>query len=72
MPKKTSPADVLSPRERAVVLGIAEGKTYQEIAESLGVGYETVKTYAARLRKKLGLNSKTSVAVWAVRNKLTD
>jgi DNA-binding CsgD family transcriptional regulator len=72
VPKKTSPADVLSPRERAVVLGIAEGKTYQEIAESLGVGYETVKTYAARLRKKLGLNSKTSVAVWAVRNKLTD
>ena len=72
MVKKTNPADVLSPREKAVVLGIAEGKTYQAIAESLGVGYETVKTYAARLRKKLGLNSKTSVAVWAVRNKLMD
>ena len=70
MSKKNKLVDLLSPREKAVVLGIAEGKTYQEIAEDLGVGYETVKTYAARLRKKLGLNSKTAVAVWAVKNNL--
>jgi len=68
---KNKEVSLLSPRERAVVVGIAEGKTYQEIAEDLGVGYETVKTYAARLRKKLGLGSKTAVAVWAVKNKLT-
>lgn len=65
-------AATLSKREMDVIRGIAQGKTYQVVADDLGVGYETVKTYAARVRKKLGLNSKTAVAVWALQNKLID
>ena len=59
------PIDVtLSKRELEVVRLIVKGRKYREIAESLGLGYETVKTYAARIRKKLGVNSKTEIATW--------
>lgn len=47
---------------------ITRGLKYNEIAEELGLSFETVKTYAARIRRKLGLRSKTEVAVWAVRS----
>lgn len=58
----------LHPREEAVLRGIANGMTYQQIADDLGLGYETVKTWAGRLRKKLGLH-KAGLAAWAVRNR---
>ena len=58
----------LSPREAQVVLGIVDGLKYHEIAASLGLTYETVKTYVRRIRKKLDLDSKTAIAVWGVRN----
>lgn len=58
----------LSPREAEVVGCITRGLKYNEIAEELGLSFETVKTYAARIRRKLGLRSKTEVAVWAVRS----
>lgn len=55
----------LTARELEVIRQIVKGKTYKEIAVSLGLGYETVKTYAARIRKKLGFSSKVLVALWA-------
>ena len=55
----------LTPRERQVVLLIQQNKKYREIATELGLGYETVKTYATRIRKKLDLSSKVAVALWA-------
>lgn len=62
----------LSKREREVVVQIAQGKKYQEIADSLKINYETVKTYAARTRKKLNLSSKVDLALWAFRSGLVD
>lgn len=60
----------LSPRQRDVIVGIAEGKKYHEIATELELTYETVKTYVRRLRKKLKLNSKVQLAIWALNNKV--
>jgi DNA-binding NarL/FixJ family response regulator len=48
----------LSPRERAVLLRIAQGYTYQEIAEQLGIGVNSVGTYRARLAEKLGVKGR--------------
>lgn len=55
----------LTVRELQVVLLIRQDKKYREIAECLGLGCETVKTYAARIRKKLKLTSKLAMALWA-------
>jgi DNA-binding CsgD family transcriptional regulator len=58
----------LTNREKQVVDLIGKDLKYREIAVRLGLGYETVKTYAARIRSKLGLNTKVAVALWAERN----
>lgn len=57
----------LSEREHQVTELIAQGLKYKEIAEALGLGHETVRTYAARVRKKLGMHSRTEIAIWYVR-----
>ena len=58
----------LTPREYDVVKLIVKGLRYKEIADDLGLSYETVKTYVGRIRRKLSVSSKTEVALWAVRN----
>lgn len=55
----------LSPQETTVVVHIAKGMLYREIAEQLGLSEETVRKYAARARGKLGLNNKVKLAMWA-------
>ena len=49
----------LSPRERVVVRLIAEGKANKEIADELGIGAASVKTYVSRLFMKLGAHDRT-------------
>ena len=58
----------LTPRESDVVKLIVKGLRYKEIADDLGLSYETVKTYVGRIRRKLSVSSKTEIALWAVRN----
>lgn len=65
MSKSKKGSVTLTPRERQVVLLIQQNKKYREIASELGLGYETIKTYATRIRKKLDLSSKVAVALWA-------
>ena len=60
----------LTPRELQVVALIGADLKYKEIAKQLGLGYETVKTYAARIRKKLNVSSKVAVALWAHQQRL--
>lgn len=58
----------LSTRELAVLRGISQDKTYAQIAHDLGVSYETVKSYASRLRAKLGVHTKIGLALYWERN----
>tara|TARA_R110000751_G_scaffold94131_2_gene183676 strand:- start:3388 stop:3636 length:249 start_codon:yes stop_codon:yes gene_type:complete len=62
----------LTERERQVVELIGKCMTYPEIAEELGLAYETVKTYASRVRKRLSLKSKVAIALWAKEKGLID
>ena len=43
----------LSPREREVLDGLAEGQAYKQIAEKLGVSIHTVRNYIRRIYEKL-------------------
>jgi DNA-binding CsgD family transcriptional regulator len=58
----------LTPRQIDVVRLIVEGMTYRQIGERLGLSCESVKTYAARIREKLGVTTKVEVAVWGSHN----
>ncbi len=65
MKQKPDVADRLTPREKQIVVLIGKNKKYREIADELGLAYETVKTYVTRIRKKLELSSKFAVGLWA-------
>ena len=63
-----SRVDTLTPREREVLTGIAEGRSNREIARSLGVSEKTVKAHVSSVLAKLGVQDRTQAAVYAVRN----
>ena len=67
-PRKESAA--LTPREREVVVGIARGNTNRQIAKALAVSERTARTHVSNILAKLGLTSRTQVAMWAVREGL--
>jgi len=49
----------LSPREREVLDCLSQGFLYKEIAEKLGISYETVHTYVRRIYEKLQVRTRT-------------
>lgn len=48
----------LTPREMEVFEQLSKGKSYAEVALKLRIGYETVRTHAARICNKLGTKSR--------------
>jgi DNA-binding NarL/FixJ family response regulator len=53
------PAESLSPREQEVLDCLAQGFLYKEIADKLGISYETVHTYIRRIYEKLQVRTRT-------------
>lgn len=53
------PTADLSPREKEVLDCLAQGFLYKEIAEKLGISYETVHTYIRRIYEKLQVRTRT-------------
>jgi DNA-binding NarL/FixJ family response regulator len=51
--------ETLSTREREVLDCLAKGLIYKEIAEKLGISYETVHTYIRRIYEKLQVRTRT-------------
>ncbi|WP_018489617.1 MULTISPECIES: response regulator [unclassified Streptomyces] len=58
----------LSPREREVVVLLAEGLTNAEIATALSITVGTVKTHLTNVQAKLGARNRVEIAAWAWRN----
>ena len=63
--------EVLSPRERTVLLKLAAGKRILEIAAELNVHEKTVSTYRRRILDKLQLTSTADLVHYAIDHKLT-
>ena len=53
------PSETLSPREQEVLDCLAKGFLYKEIAEKLGISYETVHTYIRRIYEKFQVRTRT-------------
>jgi DNA-binding NarL/FixJ family response regulator len=70
-PRERGPsAACLTDREHDVLTQLATGSTNKEIAQSLGISYETVKEHVQHVLQKLGVADRTQAAVWAVRKGL--
>jgi DNA-binding NarL/FixJ family response regulator len=61
----------LTEREGQVLRHMAEGLTNKQIADVLGISYETVKEHVQHVLGKIGVSDRTQAAVWAVRKGLT-
>jgi DNA-binding NarL/FixJ family response regulator len=59
VPATGQQTEVLSPREQEVLDCLAKGFLYKEIAEQLGISYETVHTYIRRIYEKLQVRTRT-------------
>lgn len=57
----------LTPRERAVVTHLLDGRTNDEIASALAITTRTVEAHLARLFERLGISSRTELATRALR-----
>jgi DNA-binding NarL/FixJ family response regulator len=60
----------LTKRENEVLKQLAFGLTNKEIAQALGISYETVKEHVQHILRKVGVSDRTQAAVWAVRKQL--
>ncbi len=67
--RKPGPVDVddycrehdLSVREREVLVLLAEGQRYKQIADRLGISLDTVKSHASRVYRKTGASGRTDL-----------
>ena len=55
----SQPTENLSQREQEVLDCLSQGLIYKEIAEKLGISYETVHTYIRRIYEKLQVRTRT-------------
>jgi DNA-binding NarL/FixJ family response regulator len=53
------PGETLSAREQEVLDHLSKGFLYKEIAEKMGISYETVHTYIRRIYEKLQVRTRT-------------
>jgi DNA-binding NarL/FixJ family response regulator len=66
-PPVTDPElDLLSPREREVLVLVAEGRSNPEIAKALYIGEATVKTHLLHVFEKLGVSDRTRAVTLAI------
>jgi NarL family two-component system response regulator LiaR len=71
-PALGTPADDLTEREREVVRLVAQGRSNAEIAQELFISDKTVKSHISNILGKLGLQDRTQLAIYAIKNDLVD
>ncbi len=64
-PPGVEPVVALTPREREILLLLAQGYTNQEIGERLALSIGTVKNHLSVIFAKLNVRDRTQAALWA-------
>lgn len=60
----------LTPRERELLIHLANGLTNDEIATVMGITKNTVISYTQVIFERLGVRGRVGAAVWAVKQGL--
>lgn len=68
----TSRVEVLSVREKEIIVCIAKGMSNKEIANSLNLSVHTITTHRRNLSSKLQIHSPAGLTIYAIVNKLID
>lgn len=68
----TQPDENLSKREREIILLISQGRKNREIADSLCISEQTVKSHISRIFRKTNVNTRSQLVPFALRLKLPD
>ncbi|MEM5768761.1 MAG: helix-turn-helix transcriptional regulator, partial [Bacillota bacterium] len=63
-------SDVLSEREKQVLIGIIHGYNMRQIGEKLFLSKSTIETYKKRVFEKLGFTSKADMVAYAIKHQL--
>ncbi len=61
----------LTPREREVLRGIANGLTNKEVASRLGISHRTVETHRESIMRKLGIHTVPGLTRYAIDHGIT-
>jgi two-component system response regulator NreC len=64
--------DLLSDREREILVYLAEGESLKEVAQRLRLSIKTVDAHKANLMRKLDLHDRSELIRYAVRKKLIE
>src|SRR5881227_899507 len=64
------PGRNVTPREREIILLLAEGKSNKEVAAVLNVSTRTIETHRANIMHKLDINSLSALVRYAIRKKI--
>lgn len=67
VPTSGEATEELSVREKEVLDLLSQGFMYKEIADKLGIGFETVRTYIRRIYEKLHVRTRTEAVAKALR-----
>ena len=65
-----APVDPLTPRQREVLKGIAEGRSTKRIAADLGLSVKTVETHRAQIMERLRIRDVAGLVRYAMRTGL--
>ncbi len=68
----TDNAEVLSERERDVIIGVVQGMQNKEIADHLCISVNTVITHRRNIARKLQIHSAAGLTIYAIVNGLVD
>ena len=68
--KKTATKELLSKREKEILIHVSRGESNKEIGSALSIAESTVKIHVQNVLKKLNLTSRVQAAVYAVEKNL--
>jgi len=65
LPRAGAPTELLSARERQVLLLVTDGMANKQIAVALNIAERTVKAHLGNVYRQIGVVDRTSAAMWA-------